>query len=154
MGSRHRTRFLFLALCVSALVALLPVAASADGVTLTIGSKGQLVAGVEVDISAVVNCATLPAPTAGSMSSLELEQAVSKSSIAHGSGQWPAVTCDGTDHPVTVAVFADPSGPPFKKGQAVVTSASFNVCTNSFPFVCEGGGAGPQVITIERQSPS
>jgi len=148
MSSTHRRRFLvFFALCLGAAAAVVPAVASEDGTTITIGASATLVARVEVDIHTVVNCAPLPAP-ASQMSSINLEEAVSKSSIARGSGFFPVVTCDGADHAVTAIVFADSSGPPFKRGQAVVTFASINVCTSSFPVVCEGGSAGPQVVSI------
>lgn len=150
MGATHRSRLvLLLVVCLGAVVALLPTAASADNMTLTIGSSGKLVAGVEVDIPTIVNCAPLPAPSDTGMSSIQLEQAVSKSLIAHGSGFWPTVICDGSDHAATAVVFADPSGPPFKKGQAVVTGVFLQVCTTSFPFVCDSTSGGHQVITIK-----
>jgi len=138
-----------IALCLSGAVALLPVAASADGVTLAVGSTAQLVAGVEVDVPITVNCAPLPPPSSSGMSSFVIEEAVGES-IAFGSGIPPPLTCDGTDHSAVVKVIANTSGPPFRRGKAVVTIAVVQLCENSPPFACESASVGPQTITIKR----
>jgi hypothetical protein len=151
MVSVRRARFLLpIALCVGGLVAFLPTAASADGVTLTVGTTAQLVAGVEVDLPITVNCAPLPPPSSGMGAFVEVEEAVSKSTIAHGTGLIPAVSCDGTDQAVVAQVIADSSSAPFKQGKAVMTRAFFEVCENAPPFECVLAIVGPQEITIKR----
>ena len=150
MASALRARFLLpAALCLSVVVALLPTAASAAGMTLAIGSTGHLVAGVEVDLPITVSCDRLPPPTFNGMSNFQIEEAVGKS-IARGSGFVSApVTCDGSTQAAVVQIIADPTGPPFRRGKAVVTSAFFSVCS-SVTFVCDSASAGPQVIMIKR----
>jgi hypothetical protein len=149
-------RYRFLApitVCAGALLALLPAAASADGMTLTVGTTAHLVAGVEVDVPITVSCAPLPPPSSGTvfvMSLVLVEEAVGKS-IAHGQGFVPEVPCDGASHTATSAVIADTSSPPFKRGQAVVTAAFADFCVNtSTGGVCDSAGSAPVTIAIRR----
>jgi hypothetical protein len=149
-----RKRFLVpITLCAGVLLALLPAGASAAGMTLTVGTTAHLVAGVEVDVPITLSCAPLPPPSFGTvfdMSSVRVEEAVGKS-IAHGEGFIPTVPCDGASHTATAAVIADTSSPPFKRGQAVVTSAFAELCVNtSTGGVCDSASSGPTTIAIKR----
>ena len=93
-------------------------------------SLGQpdLQAGVLIVVPMTVSCSPFdPSLTmASSGAFVTVEQAVSKSAIAHGSGGAPAMgdnpilyPCDDSPHTLALNVFADTSGPPFRKGPAV-----------------------------------
>ena len=149
----HKRFWLPLMLCAGAVLALVPALASADGMTLTLGTTAHLIAGVEVDVPITVSCAPLPPPSFGTvfdMSTVQVEEAVGKA-IAHGQGFVPVVPCDGASHTVTSVVIADTSSPPFKKGQAVVTQAFAEFCVNTpTGGVCDSAGSAPVAIAIKR----
>jgi hypothetical protein len=136
------------ALSIGVGTAVLPTIASADGMTLAIGSTGHLVAGVEVTVPITVNCAPLPPPTFNGMTNFQMEEASGKS-IARGSGFASSFTCDGSPQAAVVTIIADPAGPPFRRGKAVMTSSFLSFCTQ-VNFSCESASAGPQLITITR----
>ena len=114
-------------LVVAALAATAGTARAA--MSLTIGQP-DLQAGVLVAVPATVSCSPWDASLtpASSQLSLSVEQAVSKTAVAHGTAElfgspnsellYP---CDDNPHAFTVNVLADPSGAPFRKGPAVIT---------------------------------
>jgi hypothetical protein len=62
---------------------------------------------------------------------VSVEQAVNKTTIAHGSGFTPTMgdnpilyPCDDLPHAISVNVFADTGGAPFRKGQAVFSAGA------------------------------
>lgn len=102
--------------------------AAASAMTMSVGDS-SLTAKVLVSVPVTVSCSPFdPALTpVNSGAFVSIEQAVGKS-IARGSGSTSTpsfgaglpFTCDGADHTVSVNVTADPAGPPFKRGSAVV----------------------------------
>ena len=65
--------------------------------------------------------------------SVTVEQAVGKS-IARGTGYGPGVQCTGAAQVIPVTILADPTGPLFKNGRAVIT-ATLTAC-NYATFTC------------------
>jgi hypothetical protein len=93
-----------------------------------------------------VTCGPYEVPPTFSSLSVQLSQAVKKQ-IAQG-GAFPGMgtaflACDGAPHTYTANVMANPSGPPFRKGDALIT-ASAGVSGATF----ESGSVGPQVIRL------
>jgi hypothetical protein len=124
-----------------------PASASA-AVTVSLPATAQLTAGVLVTVPVTVTCGPYES-LSGSNLSVSIRQA-SKKAIARGSaflggfGAQP-LTCDGAPHVYPVDVLADPGGPPFRKGDAVITafaSAQTDCCTS------DSGSAGPQVVRL------
>src|SRR5690348_5093989 len=119
-----------LGLCAIGL-ALSPTIASASGVTISAG-PGSLTGKVALTVPLTVSCGSpFWDPSSqelfGEEIYLNVEQASGKS-IAHGSGSAFASTpgplfvqCDGRAATIPVTVLADPSGPPFHGGTAVIT---------------------------------
>ena len=120
--TRRLPRLFLMLTCVSALVALTPRGAQAQGeMTITVGAEGTLLArGVAATVPMEITCGPLEVDPRFTEAIAELQQAV-KHRIAHGLGfpEQPIV-CDGTPHPNIATVMADDSGPPFRKGDAVV----------------------------------
>ena len=133
------------AACTLAVLALMLAAVpagAADGIQITISLTATLTNRVAVSVPVQIACPT----DAGfpEENSLVLLQAVGRS-IAHGTGAIAGLVCDGTPHDYTVGALADPSGPPFKKGRAVV-QMTLRLC--DFYNPCMTGYAGPQSITL------
>jgi len=115
------------------------------GMSLSLGQP-DLQAGVLVAVPATVSCSPWDASLtpASSSISVNVEQAVGKNAIAHGSaelfgGQNTEILfpCDDSPHAFTLNVLADPSGAPFRKGQAVLTG---------FANAAAGTSCGPGCI--------
>ena len=152
------------------LVAVASVAAVAAGVTasasaamtMSIGDP-SLTAKVLASVPVTVSCSPFdPALTpTGSFAGVSIEQAVGKS-IARGNGSTPFTTpggplpftCDGADQTVNVDVVADPAGPPFKRGSAVIrgnasASAAQQCGPNCFfNFTSQSVNVGPAAVRI------
>lgn len=147
--TRRPLRLLLMLTCVSALVALTPLSAQAqEEMTITVGPTGTLLArGVAVIVPMEITCGPIEVDPRFTMADAELRQAVRRQ-IAHGFGfpEQPIV-CDGTPHPNTATILADTSGPPFKKGQAVV---EVSVRVGNETFCCISGGSGIQTIRLRR----
>ena len=145
---RRLLRLLLMLTCVSALVALTPPGAHAQGeVTITVGATGTLLArGVAATIPVEMTCGPIEVDPRFTMTDAELNQAV-KRQIAHGFGFFPEqpIVCDGTPHPNTYTVVADASGPPFRKGDAAV---EVGLRVGNETFCCISGGSGVQVIRL------
>jgi hypothetical protein len=127
-------RFLRLALVVPTLaviaLASATVALADNGVSISIDPTATLTAKVEVRTTITTSC---PSGWVTMPNSVTVEQAVGKS-IARGTGYGPGVQCTGTDQAIPVTILADPTGPPFKNGTAVIT-ASLSAC-NYATFTC------------------
>ena len=93
------------------------VAMADNGVNLSVEPTATLTAKLEVQMTMTASC---PAGWYTMGSSVVVEQAVGKS-IAHASGYLPYFQCTGTDQLLSVILLADPSGPAFKKGTAIVS---------------------------------
>jgi hypothetical protein len=75
-------------------------------------------------------------------SQVTIEQATGRE-IAHGTGYIP-LQCTGLNQVFSVAILADPSGPPFRNGPALV-SASVNACNYGMVFTCASATANTTV---------
>jgi hypothetical protein len=127
-------RFVRLALALPILaimaVASATVALADNGVTASVDPTATLTAKVEIVTTVTTSC---PAGWFTMGGGVSIEQAVGKS-IARGSGYFQP-QCTGANQVFTVTILADPSGPPFKKGEAIVT-ASFNACNYGITTTC------------------
>jgi hypothetical protein len=122
-----------LALVLSAAVVIAATAATARaGMTLSLGQP-DLQAGVLIVLPMTVSCSPFDSSLvmASSGVSVSVEQAVTKTEIAHGFAFSPQMSdnpilypCDDSPHTVTLNVLADSSGPPFKKGPAVFSASA------------------------------
>jgi hypothetical protein len=146
--TRRLPRLLLVLTCVSALVALTPLGAQAQGeVTITVGARGELLLrGVAATVPVEITCGPMEVDPRFTDTSAELQQAV-RHRIAHGFGFFPEqpIVCDGTPHPNTFTVEADTSGPPFRKGDAVVEVV---VQVGNEEFCCPSGSSGFQIIKL------
>ena len=142
-GAFRRGAALLAASVATALGAAAPASAA---VTVSLPATADLSAQLLVNVPVTVTCG--PADVTGSSLSVQLSQAVRKQ-IAHGSvfrgGMFGdlAFTCDGAPHPYPVTIVADSSGPPFKRGDAVITATA-----SVFGTTTDQGTAGPQVIRL------
>jgi hypothetical protein len=145
--TRRLPRLLLVLTCVSALVALTPLGAQAQGeVTITVGPEGTLLLrGVAATVPMEITCGPIEVDPRFTMADAELHQAV-KHQIAHGFGfpEQPIV-CDGTPHPNIATIEADTSGPPFRKGDA---AAEVFVSVGNEAQCCISGSSGVQVIRL------
>jgi hypothetical protein len=147
----------------AAIVVGLATASSASAMTATLGEP-DLIARVALTVPVTVTCdAPSPGLVVFSQSvSVVVEQAAGKD-IARGTGNvfssFPALTfpCNGTPTPLTVGVLADPNGPPFHGGPAVVrvtVSATAGVplpcCPGAFmgPFETQTAVIGPAEVRL------
>ena len=132
---------------VGALMIVGPASAS-GAITASVPSQAELTAGVLVTVPLTVTCGPYEFEPMTSAVSVTIRQSAKKA-IARGSaftgGFEPFLTCDGAPHVYSMAVLADPAGPPFKKGDAVIeafASAQTSCCTS------ESARVGPQVIRL------
>jgi hypothetical protein len=117
------------AAAVVAVATSLAAASPADAMTLEIGTP-TLSARVMLTVPVTVVCEPFDPSLSFRQAfvSVSVKQAVNKR-IAFGTGQYvsnaPDATppCDGAPHVVNVVVLADTAGPPFKRGEAVVTAS-------------------------------
>lgn len=157
-GSRLRRA---VGLC--AIVVALAAASSASAMTATLGDV-DLIGRVALTVPLTVTC-DAPGPglaVAGQTVSVVVEQAAGKE-IARGTasvfGFSPTLLfpCDGTPASLSVSVLADPAGPPFHGGRAVVrvtvtseAGVPFPCCPGSFmgPFERQTAVVGPTVVRL------
>ena len=146
-----------------AMVVALTTAASASAMTTTLGDV-DLIGRVALTVPLTVTC-DAPSPglaVAWQNVSVVVEQAAGKE-IARGSATvvgfspTPIFPCDGTPYPLPVSVLADPAGPPFHGGRAVVrltvtseAGVPFPCCPGSFmgPFERQTAVVGPTVVRL------
>ena len=131
--------------------------------TTTLGAV-DLLGRVALTLPLTVTC-DAPSPglaIAGQSVSVLVEQAAGKE-IARGSATLvgfsptPLFPCDGTPASLSVSVLADPAGPPFHGGRAVVrvtvtseAGVPFPCCPGSFmgPFERQTAIVGPAVVRL------
>jgi len=100
-------------------VASATAALADNGVTVSVDPNATLTAKVEVVVTITASC---PSGAWVMDQTVTIEEAVGKS-IAHGmSWSMPGIQCTGASQVIPVAILADPTGPPFKKGTAIVTA--------------------------------
>jgi hypothetical protein len=121
-------------------------APASAAVTVSVPAKADLTARLLVVVPVTVTCGPYEVPPAFESLSVQLSQAVKKK-IAQG-GAFPGMgtpflTCDGAPHTYTANVIANSSGPPFRKGDALITATAGVSGATS-----ESGSAGPQVIRL------
>src|SRR5260370_14527482 len=138
---RRMLRLLLTRLQPSAAIALTPIAAHADGptVTITVGAAATLLDPTLVRVPVEITCTPLVV-SFDQGSGADLRQAVS-GRIAFGTGsEESTIICDGTPHPNSYLVWVSTSSPaPFRQGNATVSIGAY-LC--SATFICESGGAG------------
>jgi hypothetical protein len=124
------------------LMVVAPASASA-AVTISLPAQAELTAGVLVTVPVTVTCGPYEFPPERSGLQLTIRQA-SKKAIARGSASTGGfdnfLTCDGAPHVYAMNVLADPTGPPFRKSDAVVQASAFTVtgcCTSDNAFVTQ-----------------
>jgi hypothetical protein len=116
------------------------IPSTADAMTVSLGTPSLT---SRVAITEPVTVACSPFDSSLTLASenihVDVEQAAGKA-IAHGSATngsfLPALlfTCDGSQRSVPMTLYADPTGPPFRGGQAVFTvAASASAATPCFP---------------------
>ena len=119
----------------------LVVAGTAQAMTLAVGSP-ELTARIVVTVPVTVTCDQFsPTLTVFSQSiSIRVEQAAGRA-IARGTGQvfssFPSpllFPCDGNAQEILVSVLADPAGPPFHGGKAIVSANGSAEAGTPSPF--------------------
>jgi hypothetical protein len=137
----------------AALIAGLGASSALATTTLSVPGTANLIGKVVVQVPVTATCGPFdPAPAFFSFgTSVTVTQAHGKL-IAQGSGlagvnttgQSVPVVCDGTPQSFVVNVPANTSGPPFKKGTAVVSATA---TAGAFPTF-ESASVGPQTIKL------
>jgi hypothetical protein len=122
-------------------IASATVALADNDVSVSIAPTVTLTAKVEVVTTITASC---PSGWFTMGSQLTVEQATGRE-IAHGSTYIPGINCTGANQVIPVTVLADPTGPPFKNGTAVVT-ASFSAFYYGTTF---GYGSATSTITVK-----
>jgi hypothetical protein len=97
------------------------VALADNGVNISVAPAATLTAKLQVGLTVTTSC---PSGWYIMGASVTVEQAVGKS-IAHGTGFVPGVECTGADQVIPVSIVADPTGPHFKHGAAIVTASIY-----------------------------
>ena len=139
---------------VAVMAAMVPLTGMADGMSLHV-SPGTLHARVEISFTFTINC---PTPAAGDYVTEEswgvsVEQAV-KTQIAVGSygnfDQYPfnpmTWQCTSSNVTLPVDVLANVPGPPFHKGQALMTASVFVMYASGASV---SASVGPTVIKLQ-----
>ncbi len=130
---------------------MVPMAVAAADTSIQPLSATLVARGAEVDVTVSFTC---PAGyTVGSPygmyggASVYLQQAVTKTEQASGSGFSSGQTCTGQPQTAVVPVLATVPGPPFRNGPAVAF-ASLQACDANFN--CVYVGSGPVTLRISR----
>ena len=129
-------------------------APAAGAMTIRVGDP-DVVSRVAVRVPLVVNCSPFSpglTPTLRQVSAT-VQQAAGKQ-IARGTGSNQFVSaagllfvCDGTDQAVSVTVTADPAGPPFHGGRAILKASAFAADMQSCGPNCYFGGESQSAFT-------
>ena len=131
---------------------LVPSVALAADTSIQPQSATLLAKGAEVDVTISFTCPvglTIGGPflMPGSGATVSLQQAVSKTEQAAGSGFSNGQACTGQSQTAIVPVLANVPGPPFRKGPAVA-SAYLGACDANFN--CVYIQSGPVKVDISR----
>jgi hypothetical protein len=122
-------------------------AAAAQGeVTIEIGAPVRLRALVLVTVPVRVTCPAGYTQLEGSSAPIEQAagNAIAHANVTDSVSPRPFV-CDGTPRPVTFTGMADPSGPPFRAGDAAIR-ITLQLCNENFE--CVSGDSGFQVVQL------
>jgi hypothetical protein len=132
------------------------IAAAPASATVTVSvGDAQLIGKVAATVPVTMTCGPFAPGTFNAGGTVSLAQARGQQ-IARGSGFFStggtnatpvSITCDQTPQQITVALNADPNGPPFKNGTAVATVTA-SASTNTFPFTFESATTGPVEIRL------
>ena len=106
---------------------MIPTTVVADTTSLQIVSAKLIAKGVEVDVTVSFTCTAGDVISAAQNGfsgglSANIQEAVSKTQQASGVGSGGGITCSGSPQTGVIQVIAFTSGPPFRKGPAVVTA--------------------------------
>ena len=147
---RRFARFVPLAAIVAAL--MVPMVALAADTSIQPQSAVLVAKGTAVDVTLSFTCPagfTVGGPFAmpGIGAAVSLQQAVSKTEQAAGSGYSNGQTCTGQDQTAVAPVLANVPGPPFRKGPAVASAYMFACDAN---FNCVYVRSGPVTVDIRR----
>jgi hypothetical protein len=149
---RFTARRALLTVATAALIGGLGASSALATTTISVGGTANLIGKVVAQVPVTVTCGPFDPTLPFSFStSVTLTQARAKE-IAQGSafvgvnttGTPVAVTCDGTPQSFLVTVNANPSGPPFKNGTAVVSATA---TAGAFPTF-ESASTGPLTIRL------
>jgi hypothetical protein len=129
-------------------------APAAGAMTIRVGDP-DVVSRVAVRVPLVVNCSPFTAGlTPVDRRVMATVQQAAGKQIARGSGVNGFVSatglffvCDGTDQAVSVTVTADPAGPPFHGGRAILTASAFAADMQSCGPNCYFGGESQSAFT-------
>ena len=131
-------KVLVLAVAAGALTAAAPCA---QAMTVRLGDA-QLTAKVAINVPVIVSCSAFDPQLVHFSSNVyvNVQQAAGKG-IAYGSGgaygsDPPLFPCDGAEHTVSATVLANPAGPPFHGGKAVVSASAFATAGESCGTGC------------------
>ena len=130
---------------------MVPMVAMAADVSIQPQSGTLIARGSEVDVTVSFTCPV--GYTIGNAFGMPggaiawLQQAVSKTQQAAGSGFTNGQTCTGQPQTAIVPVLASAPGPPFRTGPAVA-SAYLQACDSNFN--CVSATSGPVTIRISR----
>ena len=139
----------------AAFLAAVAASSAAAATTISVGDAALLVK-VVAQVPVTLTCGPLDAFAVGG--DVTIQQASNKA-IAHGEGGFftgtpigqignrSPIVCDGTVQHVTVSISADNSGPPFKKGTAVVTADMSVADPTTFQLIASAA-TGPTVIRL------
>lgn len=140
-------------LALATAIAALAVAGTAQAMTVSVGTP-DLTARVAIDVPVSVTCNPFsPGLVAYSQTVSVLVEQAAGTQIARGStgvfNPYPALLfpCDGSAHTLTLTLVADPSGPPFHGGPAIVRASA--TATAGTPLVCCPGAF---TVPFETQS--
>lgn len=131
---------------------MVPAVALAADTSIQPQSATLVAKGVEVDVIVSFTCPaglTVGSPFFGMPggATVNLQQAVSKTQQAAGSGFSSGQTCTGQPQTAVVPVLANVPGPPFRNGPAVA-SADLQACDANFN--CVYAASGPVTIRVSR----
>ena len=131
---------------------MVPTVAFAAATSIQPLSATLVAKGAEVDVTVSFTCPagfTVGSPFIGMPGGamVSLQQAVSKTEQAAGSGFSSGQTCTGQPQTAVVPVLANVPGPPFRTGSAVA-SASLQACDANFN--CVYAASGLATIRISR----
>jgi hypothetical protein len=149
---RRTTRRVVLAVGAAVLTGAIGAPSALATTTIAVGGTADLIGKVVAQVPVTASCGPFdPALPVSFSASVTVTQARAKE-IAQGSGlvginttgTQVSFVCDGAPHSLTVTVNANPAGPPFKNGTAVV-SAFANA--GVFPTF-ETASTGPVTIRL------
>ncbi len=148
----------------TAVAALIPITAMASGLTVSIGTP-TLTNRTLITLPVTVSCPAIDPTVAdfifGEQVNASVQQPVGQSFATASGGVGGSqnnlvFSCDGTSKTVTLSMLANPTGPPFHGGPAIISASvavqagfeAFPGCGCGFVTLFESATAGPQSVTL------